>query len=42
MLLIVTTPFVHLSASNEAQPTLVQGALEVGLGGYRYLELMPG
>lgn len=40
LLIVVTTPFLHLSASAETTPPLVQGALEAGLSDYRYVELM--
>ncbi len=41
LLLLVTTPFVHLSASREAMGPLVQGAIEAEDGSYRFLTLDP-
>lgn len=41
LLLLVTTTFVHLSASREDSTTLIQGAIEADDGTYRFLTLDP-
>ncbi|MDQ6936139.1 MAG: hypothetical protein M3140_00245 [Actinomycetota bacterium] len=41
LLLLVTSPYLHLSASREQSPALIRGAFEAGGGGLRYTELDP-
>jgi hypothetical protein len=41
LLLLVTSAFVHLSASRQGSAALVQGAAEAENGTYRYLTLAP-
>lgn len=41
LLLLVTTPFIHLAGTLEAGRRVVRGAAEDG-GSYRFLELSPG
>lgn len=41
LLLLVTTTFVHLSASRVGSRHLVRGAMEADDGGFRFLELTP-
>jgi hypothetical protein len=41
LLLLVTTPFVHLSALQSASGPLIQGAADDEDGGYRFLTLAP-